>query len=40
MSDSLRAAEIASHGMAYEVLRRALEKYPREMWEFKPVQDG
>lgn len=40
MSDSPRAAKIASYGMADEVLRRALEKYPREMWEFKPVQDS
>lgn len=39
MTDERRARKIASYGAAYEQLVAALERYPREMWQFRPAPD-
>lgn len=34
-----RRRKIENYGRAYELLAAALEKFPREMWQFKPAPD-
>lgn len=36
MSDKARAAKIDSYGAAHAELVSALERFPREMWQYKP----
>jgi hypothetical protein len=36
MSDQAREEKIKSYGKAYQTLMDAIEKYPRDMWQFKP----
>ena len=35
MAPETRACKIASYGAAYELLIAGLEKFPKEMWEFR-----
>jgi hypothetical protein len=34
-----RANKIESYGKAYQLLVNALERFPREMWQFRPTPD-
>ncbi len=39
MNASERAARIASYGNAYQVLTSAIQKFPREMWQWHAAHD-
>ena len=39
MTDSQRQAKIDSYGKAYNLLIEALERFPREMWQYRPAED-
>jgi uncharacterized damage-inducible protein DinB len=39
MSPEERAQKIASYGAAYQTLMTALERFPREMWQYRPAPD-
>jgi hypothetical protein len=39
MTDSQRQAKIDSYGKAYDLLIEALERFPREMWQYRPAED-
>ena len=39
MTDSKRQAKIDSYGKAYDLLIEALERFPREMWQYRPDED-
>ena len=39
MTDSKRQAKIDSYGKAYDLLIEALERFPREMWQYRPAED-
>jgi hypothetical protein len=39
LSSAERKHKIESYGRAYEILSEAIERFPREMWTFKP-KDG
>lgn len=34
-----RQQKIAIYGSAYDMLQKALERYPRTMWQFRPASD-
>jgi hypothetical protein len=39
MTDHNRDEKIASYGSAYQKLMAALERFPREMWQYRPSAD-
>ena len=39
MTTSDRNALIQSYGQAYHTLTEAIERYPREMWQWKPAPE-
>jgi hypothetical protein len=39
MTDSQRQAKIDSYGKAYNLLIEALERFSREMWQYRPAED-
>ncbi len=39
MSPQERRSKIRSYGKAYEELKKALRKFPKKMWKFKPAPD-
>lgn len=39
MIEPQRQAKIDSYGKAYNLLLEALERFPREMWQYKPTED-
>lgn len=39
MKDSQRQAKIDSYGKAYNLLIEALERFSREMWQYRPAED-
>lgn len=39
MTTTERNELIISYGRAYEILTEAIQKYPREMWQWKPTPD-
>lgn len=40
MADADRQAKIAAYGAAHALLTRALERFPREMWQHRAAPDG
>ena len=34
-----RRQKIAMYGSAYDMLKNAMERYPREMWSYRPTSD-
>jgi hypothetical protein len=39
MTDSQRQAKIDSYGKAYNLLIESLERFSREMWQYRPAED-
>jgi hypothetical protein len=39
MKNEVRRSKLESYGMAYQTLFTALERYPREMWQFRPTPE-
>lgn len=39
MTPDDRQQKIAVYGSAYDMLQKALERYPRAMWQFRPAPD-
>jgi hypothetical protein len=40
MTPEERSKIIESYGMAYQALLAALQRFPKEMWQFKPAPDA
>lgn len=38
MDKQERAAKVEAYGKAYDLLTEALQKFPKEMWDFEPTQ--
>jgi len=39
MTPDTRAQKLESYGSAYAVLAEAVQRFPREMWQFRPAPD-
>jgi hypothetical protein len=39
MTSEERSRKIESYGLAHQILVESLKRFPREMWQFKPVPD-
>lgn len=39
MTTDERLRNIAVYGSAYDMLQKAIERYPREMWQYRPAPD-